>query len=61
MSRTPSKNAKGDEAGIRYTYCPGCDMRIVPGQEVEYAPHYDPWQTLWHRDCRSAHLGTRQS
>lgn len=32
-------------------YCPGCDHRILPGQDVKSLPSDDPWKELWHRAC----------
>jgi len=37
----------------RYTFCPGCDSRILPGQDVVGVDDPDPDRCLWHRRCRS--------
>jgi hypothetical protein len=36
----------------RWTYCPYCDRRIMPGTDVVGVDDPDPWRTLWHRHCR---------
>lgn len=42
---------------VRYVYCPGCDIRILPGQSVRADPaNPDPWTRFWHSDCRHRHL-----
>lgn len=35
-----------------FTYCPGCDSRILPGQAVVSVGDEDPDRDLWHVGCR---------
>lgn len=48
--------AHAAKATDRFTFCPGCDSRIVPGQEVVGVPADDGSETgdseLWHVGCR---------
>jgi hypothetical protein len=36
----------------RFTFCPYCDSRISPGQDVVGVDDPDPDRSLWHRSCR---------
>lgn len=40
----------------KFTFCPGCDSRIVPGQDVVGVSEIDGSEsgdsTLWHAGCR---------
>lgn len=40
---------------VTYTYCPGCDSRVLTGQDVVGVPEVDGSETgadmLWHRTC----------
>lgn len=42
--------------GARVVYCPGCNQRVLPGQEVAHVDHEDPWQELWHRSCHETRV-----
>lgn len=40
-----------DEVQPRRVHCPGCGLRIEPGQAVAGTEHPDPWRCLWHAAC----------